>query len=101
MNDQQSILTEGRNELHPEHKQAIAIDIQDLVVKYGSKRAVDGLTFTVPVGSVLDFLAPMDRVRQQPLKPFSAFAHPMKVKHTCWALMWRARACRYVLELGM
>ena len=58
MNEQQSILTAGRNELHPEHKQAIAIDIQNLVVKYGSKRAVDGLTFTVPVGSIFGFLGP-------------------------------------------
>jgi ABC-2 type transport system ATP-binding protein len=58
MNEQQSILTAGRNELHPEHKQAIAINIQNLVVKYGSKRAVDGLTFTVPVGSIFGFLGP-------------------------------------------
>lgn len=58
MNEQQSTLTAGSNELNPEHKQAIAIDIQDLVVKYGSKRAVDGLTFTVPVGSIFGFLGP-------------------------------------------
>ena len=44
MNEQQSTLTTGRNELQPAHKQAVAIDIEDLVVKYGSKRAVDGLT---------------------------------------------------------
>ena len=52
MNEQQSTLTTGRNESNLASKLAIAIDIQDLVVKYGSKRAVDGLTFTVPVGSI-------------------------------------------------
>ena len=66
MNEQQSILTTERNQSHPANKRAIAIDIQDLVVKYGSKRAVDGLTFTVPVGSILDSLVPMDRVKQRP-----------------------------------
>jgi ABC-2 type transport system ATP-binding protein len=55
---QQSAMTTGQNESQLANKQAIAIDIQDLVVKYGSKRAVDGLTFTVPVGSIFGFLGP-------------------------------------------
>ncbi len=58
MNEQQSTLTTGRNVSGLEHNQAVAIGIQDLVVKYGSKRAVDGLTFTVPVGSIFGFLGP-------------------------------------------
>ena len=101
MNEKQSTLTTGHNEPHSALKQAIAIDIQDLVVKYGSKRAVDGLTFTVPVGSILDSWVPMDRVRQPPLKPFSASAHPMLEEHRCSAMKLRARAGRYALELGM
>ena len=101
MNEQLSTLTTGRNEPYLANKQAIAIDIQDLVVKYGSKRAVDGLTFTVPVGRFSDFLVPMDRVRQRLLKPFSASARPMRVKHMYSAMMLQARVCRYVFELGM
>jgi ABC-type multidrug transport system ATPase subunit len=58
MNEQQSTLTTGPNESHSPLKQALAIDIQDLVAKYGSKKAVDGLTFTVPVGSIFGFLGP-------------------------------------------
>ncbi len=58
MYEQQSTLTTGRNESYLESKQAIAIEIQDLVVKYGSKRALDGLTFTMPVGSIFGFLGP-------------------------------------------
>jgi ABC-2 type transport system ATP-binding protein len=35
-----------------------AIDIQDLVVSYGGKRAVDGLTLRVPRGAIFGFLGP-------------------------------------------
>lgn len=41
----------------PDHEQT-AIEIQDLVVSYGRKRAVDGLSLRVPVGSVYGFLGP-------------------------------------------
>jgi hypothetical protein len=58
MNQQLSTLITTRDESHKERKQAIAIEIQNLVVKYGSKRAVDRLTFNVPVGSIFGFLGP-------------------------------------------
>lgn len=35
-----------------------AIEIQDLVVSYGRRRAVNGLSLTVPAGSVYGFLGP-------------------------------------------
>ena len=35
-----------------------AIDMQDLVVSYGGKRAVDGLTLRVPRGAIFGFLGP-------------------------------------------
>ncbi len=76
MNDQESILTEGCDELHPERKPAIAIDIQNLVVKYGSKRAVDGLTFTVPVGSIFGFLGPNGSGKTTTIKTLLGFRPP-------------------------
>jgi ABC-2 type transport system ATP-binding protein len=37
-------------------RQPAAIEINNLVVNYGTHRAVDGLTFTVPAGAVFGFL---------------------------------------------
>jgi ABC-2 type transport system ATP-binding protein len=76
MNEQQSILTTERNQSHPAYKQVIAIDIQDLVVKYGSKRAVDGLTFTVPVGSIFGFLGPNGSGKTTTIKTLLGFRPP-------------------------
>lgn len=39
-------------------QQKAAIEIDNLVVNYGQKRAVDGLSLSVPVGSVYGFLGP-------------------------------------------
>ena len=76
MNEQLSTLTTGRNEPYLANKQAIAIDIQDLVVKYGSKRAVDGLTFTVPVGSIFGFLGPNGSGKTTTIKTLLGFRSP-------------------------
>jgi ABC-type multidrug transport system ATPase subunit len=76
MHEQQSKLTARRNELHPTYKQATAIDIQDLVVKYGSKRAVDGLTFTVPIGSIFGFLGPNGSGKTTTIKTLLGFRPP-------------------------
>ncbi len=76
MHDQQSTLTGGGIELHPEPKPGIAIDIQDLVVKYGSKRAVDGLSFTVPVGSIFGFLGPNGSGKTTTIKTLLGFRPP-------------------------
>jgi ABC-2 type transport system ATP-binding protein len=37
---------------------AAAVEVVDLVKSYGTKRAVDGLSLTVPRGSVLALLGP-------------------------------------------
>ena len=76
MNEQQSILTTEGNHSHPANKQAIAIDIQDLVVKYSSKRAVDRLTFTVPVGSIFGFLGPNGSGKTTTIKTLLGFRSP-------------------------
>ena len=80
MNEQQSILTTERNQSHPEYNQAIAIDIQDLVVKYSSKRAVDGLTFNVPVGSIFGFLGPNGSGKTTTIKTLLGFRPPNEGK---------------------
>ena len=41
----------------PDGQQA-AIEIDSLVARYGRKRAVDGLSLTVPVGTVYGLLGP-------------------------------------------
>jgi ABC-2 type transport system ATP-binding protein len=76
MNQQQSTLITTRDESRSETKQAIAIDIRNLVVKYGSKRAVDGLTFIVPVGSIFGFLGPNGSGKTTTIKTLLGFRPP-------------------------
>ena len=76
MNQQQSTLIAGREETPKERKQAIAIEIQNLVVMYGSKRAVDGLTFNVPVGSIFGFLGPNGSGKTTTIKTLLGFRPP-------------------------
>ncbi|HEX9134267.1 MAG TPA: ABC transporter ATP-binding protein [Ktedonobacteraceae bacterium] len=66
----------GNNELRPAHGQAAAIEIHDLVVKYGSKRAVDGLTFTVPTGTIFGFLGPNGSGKTTTIKTLLGFRQP-------------------------
>ena len=56
--EKRTSMAPGNNELRLAHGQATAIELHDLVVKYGSKRAVDGLTFTVPTATIFGFLGP-------------------------------------------
>ena len=76
MNEQQNILLKARDVLHEERAPAMAIDIQNLVVKYGSKRAVDGLTFAVPVGSIFGFLGPNGSGKTTTIKTLLGFRPP-------------------------
>jgi len=66
----------GNNELRPAHGQAAAIEIHDLVVKYGSKRAVDSLTFTVPTGTIFGFLGPNGSGKTTTIKTLLGFRQP-------------------------
>lgn len=76
MNEQQNILATGRDGSQSATRQAIAIEIQDLVVKYGSTRAVDGLTFTVPAGSIFGFLGPNGSGKTTTIKTLLGFRSP-------------------------
>ena len=53
-----------------------AIEIEDLVVRYGSKRAVDGLDLRVPSGSVFGFLGPNGAGKTTTIKTLLGFRQP-------------------------
>ena len=46
------------NEPAAERKTPAAIELQNLVVKYGERPAVNGLSLTVPAGAIFGFLGP-------------------------------------------
>ncbi|HEX6608405.1 MAG TPA: ABC transporter ATP-binding protein [Chloroflexia bacterium] len=52
---------------------ASAIEIQDLVVSYGNKRAVDGLNLQVPRGAVYGFLGPNGAGKTTTIKALLGF----------------------------
>ncbi len=66
----------AKKESLPAHGQAAAIEIHDLVVKYGSKRAVDGLTFRVPAGTIFGFLGPNGSGKTTMIKTLLGFCPP-------------------------
>ncbi len=53
-----------------------AIEISDLIVNYGKKRAVDGLSMSVPVGSVYGFLGPNGAGKTTTIKSLLGFRRP-------------------------
>lgn len=53
-----------------------AIEINNLVVSYGSKRAVNGLSLSVPVGSVYGFLGPNGAGKTTTIKTLLGFRKP-------------------------
>ena len=50
-----------------------AIEVEDLVVRYGNKRAVDGLGLTVPKGSIYGFLGPNGAGKTTTIKTLMGF----------------------------
>ncbi len=53
-----------------------AMEIEDLVVSYGRRRAVDGLRLAVPVGSVYGFLGPNGAGKTTTIKTLMGFRKP-------------------------
>ncbi len=60
------------------HRQAPApaIEINDLVVKYGDKSAVDSLSLSVPIGAVFGFLGPNGSGKTTTIKTLLGFRTP-------------------------
>lgn len=52
------------------------IEVKDLVKTYGSKRAVDGVTFTVRRGEILGFLGPNGAGKSTTMKMITGFLRP-------------------------
>ncbi len=60
----------------PVPEESAAIEIDDLVVSYGRKRAVDGLSMTVPRGTVYGFLGPNGAGKTSTIKTLMGFRRP-------------------------
>ncbi len=54
----------------------LAIEINDLVISYGQKRAVDGLNLKVPLGSIFGFLGPNGSGKTTTIKSLLGFRPP-------------------------
>lgn len=59
-----------------DEERAGAIEVKDLAVRYGSKRAVDGLNLSVPKGSVFGFLGPNGAGKTTTIKTLLGFRKP-------------------------
>ena len=59
-----------------DHAAGAAIQMSDLVVNYGTKTAVTGLTLTVPTGSVFGFLGPNGAGKTTTIKALLGFRRP-------------------------
>ncbi len=66
----------GREEPRLARPQAVAIEIEGLVVRYGDTRAVDGLSLVVPCGSVFGFLGPNGAGKTTTIKALLGFRSP-------------------------
>ncbi len=71
-----STTTAIKQEALPVTSEAAAIEINNLVVSYGDKRAVDGLSLSVPIGSVYGFLGPNGAGKTTTIKTLLGFRQP-------------------------
>ena len=69
-------MTDARVEWAPAPQEDAAIEIEGLVVNYGRKRAVDGLSLTVPRGTVYGFLGPNGAGKTSTIKTLMGFRKP-------------------------
>jgi ABC-type multidrug transport system ATPase subunit len=69
-------MTDARVEWAPAPQEDAAIRIDGLIVNYGRKRAVDGLSLTVPRGTVYGFLEPNGAGKTSTIKTLMGFRKP-------------------------
>ena len=70
------VTTQQREAARRADSGAAAIEIKDLVVNYGTKRAVNGLSLSVPAGSVYGFLGPNGAGKTTTIKTLLGFRKP-------------------------
>ncbi len=70
------MMTDARVEWAPAPQEDAAIRIDGLIVNYGRKRAVDGLSLTVPRGTVYGFLGPNGAGKTSTIKTLMGFRKP-------------------------
>src|SRR4051812_22949280 len=70
------VATQMREATLPASTTEAAIEIHVLVVTYGKKRAVDGLTLTVPKGTIYGFLGPNGAGKTTVIKTLLGFREP-------------------------
>jgi ABC-type multidrug transport system ATPase subunit len=78
----------------PVPERPAAIEIEDLVVSYGRRRAVDGLSMRVPVGSVYGYLGPNGAGKTTTIKTLLGFRRPDGGVRECsattsWGRAWK------------
>ena len=54
------------------------IEVESLTKQFGSKRAVDNLSFTVKKGEVLGFLGPNGAGKSTTMRMITGFMHPTR-----------------------
>jgi ABC-2 type transport system ATP-binding protein len=71
-----------------------AVDVEDLVVSYGPTRAVDGLSFTVPAGSITAVLGPNGAGKTSTIEVCEGYRSPTGGRVRVWGLDPRERSLR-------
>ncbi len=69
-------MTDARMGWAPAPAGDAAIEIEGLVVDYSRRRAVDGLSLTVPCGAVYGFLGPNGAGKTSTIKTLMGFRRP-------------------------
>ncbi len=69
-------MADARLEMDQAPEENAAIEIEGLVVNYGRRRAVDGLSLTVPRGAVYGFLGPNGAGKTSTIKTLMGFRKP-------------------------
>jgi ABC-2 type transport system ATP-binding protein len=70
------MMTDARVAWAPAPQEDAAVEIEGLVVNYGRKRAVDGLSLTVSRGTVYGFLGPNGAGKTSTIKTLMGFRNP-------------------------
>jgi ABC-type multidrug transport system fused ATPase/permease subunit len=68
--------TQARDGPTARGRERLAIEIHDLIARYGRKKAVDGLSLSVPEGSFYGFLGPHGAGKTTTIRTLLGFRKP-------------------------